>query len=70
MLDGKTVTCLGGTFNRVHAGHRLLFKAAFESAEKVAVGVASDSLVRRLRKARAADVRPYAQREADVRRRV
>ena len=68
MLEGKTVTCLGGTFNRIHAGHRLLFKAAFESADVVAVGVASDSLVRRLRKSRSAEVRPYAQREADVRR--
>ncbi len=68
MLDGKRVTCLGGTFNRIHAGHRLLFKAAFESAPVVAVGVASDSLVKRLRKGKAAEVRPFDEREADVRR--
>jgi len=68
MLAGKTVVCVGGTFNRLHAGHRVLFKTAFESAEQVAIGLASDALVRRLRKERAKDVRPYPEREADLRR--
>lgn len=68
MIDGKTVACLGGTFNRLHAGHRLLLKTAFEIADSVFVGVTSDALVRRLRGARAQEVRPYAEREALVRR--
>ncbi len=68
MIDGKTVACLGGTFNRIHAGHRLLLSTAFGMADRVAVGVSSDALVRRLRGAGAASVRPFQKRADDVRR--
>lgn len=69
MIEGKTIACIGGTFNRLHAGHRLLISTAFQAADRVVVGVSSDALVRRLRGPEgAAAVRPYAQREADVRR--
>ena len=68
MIDGKTVVCIGGTFNRLHAGHRLLITTAFQSGDRVVVGVSSDALVRRLRGEGAKAVRPYAAREADVRR--
>jgi pantetheine-phosphate adenylyltransferase len=68
MIEGKSVACVGGTFNRLHAGHRLLFKTAFEVADRVAVGVTADELVLTLRGERAKRVRPFADREADVRR--
>lgn len=43
-------------------------KTAFDLADSVFVGVTSDALVRRLRGESALEVRPFAQREAGVRR--
>jgi pantetheine-phosphate adenylyltransferase len=68
VIGQKTVACLGGTFNRLHAGHRLLFKTAFEVADLVRVGVTSDALVRAMRGPKASHVRPYVQRAAHVER--
>ncbi len=68
MKDGRTLVAVGGTFNRLHAGHRLLLSTAFQVGDEVYVGVTSDSLVRRLRQERALNVRPYPEREANVRR--
>src|SRR5262245_38569104 len=68
MLGGKSVVCVGGTFNRLHAGHRVLFQTAFAAGDLVQVGVTSDRLVQRLRGKRAKAVRPYAARAADVER--
>jgi pantetheine-phosphate adenylyltransferase len=58
--------CLGGTFNRLHEGHRLLFQTAFEVGDLVRVGVTSDALVKKLRGARARSVRPFEERLAGV----
>ncbi len=68
MIEGKSIVCLGGTFNRLHAGHRLLISTAFQAGDRVVVGISSDKLVNRLRGPGAKAVRPYAQREADLRR--
>jgi pantetheine-phosphate adenylyltransferase len=68
LKDGKTLVAVGGTFNRLHAGHRLLLSTAFQVGDQVFVGVTSDSLVGRLRRERALGVRPYPERDANVRR--
>lgn len=39
--------CLGGTFDRIHGGHKLLLKVAFKLSEKVLIGITSDKLARR-----------------------
>jgi cytidyltransferase-like protein len=59
---------VGGTFNRLHAGHRLLLSTAFGVGDLVYVGVTSDALVKRMRGQRAKAVRPYAERAEGVRR--
>ena len=67
MIDGKTIACAGGTFNRLHAGHRALLGTAAAVADMVRVGVTSDAFVKRVRGPSARLVRPYAQRAGDVR---
>lgn len=37
----------GGTFDRLHYGHKALLRKAFENAETVLIGVTTDSMVRR-----------------------
>ncbi len=38
--------CLGGTFNAIHAGHRLLLQSAFQNADAVYIGLTSDDMAR------------------------
>lgn len=45
----RTVT-LGGTFDYIHKGHRVLLSRAFESAENVLIGVVTDEFTVRLGK--------------------
>lgn len=66
MIGGKSVVCVGGTFNRLHAGHRALLAAAADLGDLVRVGVTTDAFVRRERGPKA-PVRPYRERAADVR---
>ncbi|WP_457555240.1 phosphopantetheine adenylyltransferase [Candidatus Pyrohabitans sp.] len=37
---------VGGTFDRLHAGHRELLRAAFSSGERVVIGLTSDAIAR------------------------
>lgn len=53
----------GGTFDAIHRGHLALLDRAFEVAERVIVGVASDGLAARRGKSPAL---PYAARSAAV----
>ncbi len=41
---------IGGTFDILHKGHERLFREAFMVAEKVLIGITSDTLVTRLNK--------------------
>ncbi|HUU79778.1 MAG TPA: pantetheine-phosphate adenylyltransferase [candidate division Zixibacteria bacterium] len=42
--------CLGGTFDRIHGGHKLLLEIAFKLTKKVLIGITSDTLARRGKK--------------------
>lgn len=41
---------VGGTFDELHRGHRVLLSKAFEIGERVAVGLCSDEFVKKLGK--------------------
>jgi pantetheine-phosphate adenylyltransferase len=41
---------VGGTFDELHKGHRVLLSAAFEIGERVVIGLSSDELVAKLGK--------------------
>lgn len=53
---------LGGTFDRLHAGHAALLAAAMAAGRRVSVGVTTDAFVRQLGKPRASAIQPYATR--------
>jgi pantetheine-phosphate adenylyltransferase len=38
--------CLGGTFDRLHGGHKLLLEVAFKLVKKVLIGITTDSLAK------------------------
>jgi cytidyltransferase-like protein len=57
---------LGGTFDRLHAGHRALLAAAFELAERVGVGITSDEFLRAHPKPLGEQIEPYRRRRAAV----
>ncbi len=56
-------TVVGGTFDMLHDGHRLLLKTACENSESVILGLTSDQFAQRFR---INAVSPYEKREADL----
>ncbi len=55
---------VGGTFQPLHDGHKLLLRTAYDLDGRVDVGLTSDKMAH---SARARDVAPYAQREQRLR---
>ncbi len=51
---------VGGTFDKLHKGHRALLGKAFESGECVVIGLTSDDFVEKMRKPH--KTAPYADR--------
>ena len=57
--------CLGGTFDRIHGGHKLLLQTALKLAKRVLIGVTTDELARRGKKLPEL-IYPYEKRVQDV----
>jgi cytidyltransferase-like protein len=55
---------MGGTFDVLHRGHRLLLKKAFEVGKKVTIGVTSDAFARHLHKPHKID--PFNSRKTEL----
>ncbi|MEM4281817.1 MAG: pantetheine-phosphate adenylyltransferase [Candidatus Caldarchaeum sp.] len=55
-----TLAALGGTFSIIHVGHMELFLTAFQTAEKVIIGVTSDTYASTLSKTHS--IPPYEER--------
>jgi pantetheine-phosphate adenylyltransferase len=56
---------VGGTFDELHKGHRVLLLKAFEIGERVLIGLCSDEFVKRLGKPHI--TAPYEERMRDLR---
>ncbi len=55
---------VGGTFDQLHKGHRALLAKAFESGEKVVIGLTSDEFVAKMGKPH--KTAPYKQRLTEL----
>lgn len=53
----------GGTFDRLHAGHRRLLEESFELGDEVVIGLTSDDFARKEGKV---PDQPYEEREAEL----
>jgi cytidyltransferase-like protein len=58
------VVAVGGTFDQLHKGHKVLLTKAFEVGEHVLIGLCSDEFVNRMKKPHL--VTPYDQRLEDL----
>jgi len=52
---------VGGTFDALHRGHKILLRTAFRAGDRVLIGLSRNGFVRRLRKNHAVD--PYPKRK-------
>ena len=57
--------CIGGTFDKVHPGHRLLVKTAKSVTGNILVGLTTDSYAKRRKRRKVA---PFEQRKRALRR--
>jgi len=58
------VVAVGGTFDELHRGHRVLLATAFRYGEKVWIGLCTDEFARKLRKNH--DIAPYKNRMEEL----
>jgi pantetheine-phosphate adenylyltransferase len=61
----KTVA-VGGTFDELHKGHRILLMRAFEIGEKVLIGLSSDEFAERLGRQKSHAIACYEKRLAEL----
>ncbi len=54
---------IGGTFDALHRGHKILLRTAFRAGDRVLVGLSRNGFVRRLRKGHRVDPYPKRRRE-------
>jgi pantetheine-phosphate adenylyltransferase len=59
---------LGGTFDRLHRGHRALFAEAFRQADRVRIGLTTDRYLREHPKPGGRAIQPYASRRTALMR--
>ena len=55
---------VGGTFDALHRGHKILLRTAFRAGDRVLVGLSRNGFVRRLRKGHRVD--PYSKRRQEL----
>lgn len=55
---------VGGTFDALHRGHKILLRTAFRAGDRVLVGLSRNGFVRRLRKRHQVD--PYRKRRREL----
>ncbi len=59
-----SVVGLGGTFDRLHKGHKMLIQNAFEIGDHVLIGITSDEMLSG--KEKAEEIQPYTQRVKNI----
>ena len=65
MLNTKfKIVGLGGTFDELHKGHRVLLKKAFVIGVHVQIGLCTDEFARKLRKNH--EIAPYKERKKEL----
>jgi pantetheine-phosphate adenylyltransferase len=66
-----TLVAIGGTFERLHSGHRFFLSRAFELSDRVIIGLTSDDFVQKKFQIPNSkfqiQVRPYQERERELR---
>jgi cytidyltransferase-like protein len=60
------IVAVGGTFDELHKGHRILLLKAFDVGEKVLVGLSSDEFAEKLRREKNHVIACYVKRLVEV----
>ncbi|HEY6238317.1 MAG TPA: pantetheine-phosphate adenylyltransferase [Thermoplasmata archaeon] len=68
MTRASRVAVLGGSFDRLHVGHRALLDEAFRQADRVGVGITTDAFLRAHPKPLAGRIQPFSARRRAVER--
>ena len=63
-MKKKKLVAVGGTFDKLHKGHKKLLEFSFKIGEKVLIGLSSDELVKKLQKPH--EVATYTEREKNL----
>lgn len=62
------IVAVGGTFDELHKGHRILLIRAFEIGEKVLIGLSSDEFAEKLRRQKNHSIEPYEKRLSELKK--